>query len=87
MRVLNYIAYAIVLTMAEAATAQGVTAPVNRPPLVINSAVDPMESEAPPSVDFKQYLQLVQKNNLILAAQKAQIDIADAQIALRPAVR
>ncbi len=82
MRVLNYIAYAIVLTMAEAATAQGVTAPVNRPPLVINSAVDPMESEAPPSVDFKQYLQLVQKNNLILAAQKAQIDIADAQIAL-----
>ena len=34
------------------------------------------------SLDFSQYLRLVQQNNLALAAQKAQIDIADAQIAL-----
>lgn len=36
----------------------------------------------PESVDFSQYLQLVSVNNLGIAAQKAQIDIADAQIAL-----
>lgn len=82
MRVLKYIAQAVLLTLAEAATAQSVTAPGDRPPSVTNVAVEPAASEAPPSVDFKQYLQLVQKNNLVLAAQKAQIDIADAQIAL-----
>ena len=41
-----------------------------------------MASEVPLSVNFAQYLQLVRANNFSLAAQKAQIDIADAQIAL-----
>lgn len=41
-----------------------------------------MASDVPLSVNFAQYLQLVRANNFSLAAQKAQIDIADAQIAL-----
>ena len=62
--------------------AQGVSAFAERPPLVTKVAFEPAASEAPLSVDFKQYLQLVQKTNWSLAAQKSQIDIADAQIAL-----
>ena len=42
----------------------------------------PAAAETPVLVGFSQYLQLVQANNLTLAAQKAQIDVADAQIAL-----
>ena len=83
MRALKYIAHAVLLTCVEAATAQGIAAPADPPPLAYKMTADSAAvSEAPPFVDFKQYLQLVQKNNLTLAAQKAQIDIADAQIAL-----
>ena len=45
-------------------------------------AAPPLASDVPRTVNFAQYLQLVRVNNLSLAAQKAQIDIADAQIAL-----
>ena len=45
-------------------------------------AAAPLTSDVPLTVNFAQYLQLVRANNLSLAAQKAQIDIADAQIAL-----
>lgn len=82
MRAFKYIAHAVLLTCAEGAIAQGVIPLTYQPPLVAAAAVETAVSEAPPLVDFKQYLHLVQKNNLTLAAQKAQIDIADAQIAL-----
>ena len=82
MHALKYIAHAVLLTIVKSATAQGATAPADQPPLVTKVALEAAAPEAPASVDFKQYLQLVQKNNLALAAQKSQIDIADAQIAL-----
>lgn len=82
MHALKYIAHAVLLTVVESAMAQGATAPADRPPLVSKVAFESAAPEAPALVDFKQYLQLVQKNNLALAAQKSQIDIADAQIAL-----
>ena len=82
MHALKSVAYAVLLTLAEGATAQIVTTPEDRPPLITTLAAEPAAFEAPPSVEHRQYLQLVQKNNLALAAQKCQIDIADAQIAL-----
>ena len=82
MQALKHIARAVLLTVVESAMAQGATAPADRPPLLTKVALESAAPEAPASVDFKQYLQLVQKNNLTLAAQKSQIDIADAQIAL-----
>ena len=50
--------------------------------LAKTGATSPLASSVPTTVNFSQYLQLVRANNLSLAAQKTQIDIADAQIAL-----
>ena len=82
MRALKYIVHAVLLTLVETAVAQSVTALDGRSSVLLKVAAESVASEVPLSVDFKQYLQLVQKNNLALAAQKSQIDIADAQIAL-----
>ena len=82
MHALKYIAHAVLLTLVETAFAQGVTALDARSSVLSKVAAEPVASVVPLSVDFKQYLNLVQKNNLALAAQKSQIDIADAQIAL-----
>jgi hypothetical protein len=46
------------------------------------AAMNQVQPRASTSLDFAQYLQLVRQNDLALAAQKAQIDMADAQIAL-----
>ena len=83
-QVVKSVSLAVLLLIAQHARAQ-----VPYPPVVQStvasmpaSGVSASPSDVPRSVDFTQYLQLVRSNNLGIAAQKAQIDIADAQIAL-----
>ena len=84
LKVMKCVGLAVWLLMAETTAAQ-----VAYPPVLQSTssskpapAVSASSTDVPRSVDFTQYLQLVRSNNLGIAAQKAQIDIADAQIAL-----
>jgi len=79
---LKPITQAALLMLASAAYSQVATPPIQQPPLLGVVAPTSAVELVPAVVGYKQFLQLVQKNNLVLAAQKSQIDIADAQIAL-----
>lgn len=75
-------AYAVLLAFVEATAAQSGVAPKDDPPATAKFALKVAAPGVPQSVDFIQYLQLVRRTNLALAAQRSQVDIADAQIAL-----
>ena len=77
----HFACFALV-TLTAAAAAQNSQALASPGVSTKIRAAPPLASDVPRTVNFAQYLQLVRVNNLSLAAQKAQIDIADAQIAL-----
>jgi cobalt-zinc-cadmium efflux system outer membrane protein len=84
LQVMKCVSWAVLLLIAGNARAQVAYPPVvqSTGSLMPASGVIASPTDVPKSVDFTQYLQLVRSNNLGIAAQKAQIDIADAQIAL-----
>ena len=83
---LKAVPFAMLVMIAGTSIAQIAPPPPPPQPAVLATHARPAShsllADAPQHFEFGQYLQLVRTNNLSIAAQKAQVDISDAQIAL-----
>ena len=79
---LKCLSYAALITLTGVAAAQNAQTSPDPSTSVETPMAGSVAADLPLRINFSQYLQLVRANNLTIAAQKAQIDIADALIAL-----